>query len=265
MREQPVSLGSIRYTDTGSGMPVFLVHGYPLDGRVWGDVGAILASSCRVIVPDLPGFGEAKLAGSFSSMDDLARALLELADALKIERFVLAGLSMGGYVGQALYRLAPNRLAGLSFVDTRANADDEAGKAGRNKMIELLDQQGTPGVVEAMLPKMLHPDAYTLDPAVVERQREIMSAQKPQTLKCACAAMRDRPEFFSHLPKLSVPLQVIVGEGDVIAPPDVAKKIAEMTPGARLDIIAGAGHMAPLEKPAEVAEAMEKFVNALRK
>jgi pimeloyl-ACP methyl ester carboxylesterase len=263
MREQPVSLGSIRYTDTGSGSAVFLVHGYPLDGRVWGDAGAILASSFRAIVPDLPGFGESKLNGPFT-MEDLAKSLLELADALKIDRFALAGLSMGGYVGQALYRIAPKRLSGLSFVDSRANADDEAGKTGRDKMIELLEKQGTPGVVESMLPKMLHPDAYTLDPALVERQREIMQAQKPQALKYACAAMRDRPEFFSALPTLSCPLQVIVGDGDAIAPPDVAKKIADLTPGARLDVIKGAGHMSPLEKPAEVAEAMERFVAGLK-
>jgi pimeloyl-ACP methyl ester carboxylesterase len=87
-----------------------------------------------------------------------------------------------------------------------------------------------------------------------------MSAQDPQTLRYATAAMRDRPAFFDALPNLSCPLQVIVGEGDVIAPVEVARKIATTAPGARLDIIQGAGHMAPLERPAEVAEALEAFI-----
>ena len=275
MPQQPVSVGAIHYTDTGRGIAVFLVHGYPLDGRVFGDVGAMLASStllprgARVIVPDLPGFGQSKLNVSFHShdlfrMETFATSLLELADVLKIDRFVLAGLSMGGYVAQALYRIAPQRLLGLSFVGTRANADDQAGKAGRNKMIELIDRQGTAGVVEAMLPKMLHAGAYKLDPALVERQRDIMQSQNSVTLKHACVAMRDRSEFFSALPTLSCPLQVIVGEGDVIAPVDVATKIVEMTPGARLDVIKGAGHMSPLEKPVTVAEALEGFLSGLK-
>lgn len=252
--------GSIHYTDAGQGAAVVLLHGYPLDGRIFGDVGAMLASKARVIVPDLPGFGQSTLSRPFQTMDELARSLLALVDGLGIERFLLAGLSMGGYVGQAAYRLAPARLSGLSLVDSRANADDDAAKAGRNKMIELLDTQGTPSVVEAMLPKMLHADAYKLDPALVERQRDIMSAQPRDTLKYACAAMRDRPAFFDALPTLACPLQVIVGEGDVIAPVDVARKIADMTPGARLDIIPNAGHMAPLEQPAAVAEALEQLL-----
>lgn len=264
MPEQPVSLGTVHYSDTGRGTAVFLVHGYPLDGRVWGDVGAMLASTCRVIVPDLPGFGQSQLNGPFT-MDSLGAALVDLADALRIDRFVVAGLSMGGYVGQGVYRLSPRRLAGLSFVDTRANADDDAGKAARNKMIELLATQGTPGVVESMLPKMLHPDAYRLDPALVERLREMMQDQPAATLAHACAAMRDRPAFFDALPTLSCKLQVIVGEGDAIAPPEVAKKIVDLTPGGRLDLINGAGHMAPLERPAEVAEALERFVAGLEK
>lgn len=263
MLDQPVSLGSIHYTDTGTGTPVILLHGYPLDGRVWGDVGAMLASRFRVVVPDLPGFGKSKRNVSFT-MDSLGKSVFELADALKLDRFVVAGLSMGGYVAQAMYRASPNRLLGMSFVDSRANADDDAGQAARNKMIELIDAQGTPGVVESMLPKMLHPDAYTLDPAVVERLREVMLGQDPKTLRNACEAMRDRPAFFDALPALSCPLQVIVGNGDVIAPVDVAKQIVDLAPGARLDVIKAAGHLSPLEQPAAVAEVLEAFVGGLK-
>lgn len=263
MPAQPVSIGTMHYTDTGKGTPVFLLHGYPLDGRVWGDVGAILASGARVIVPDLPGFGSSKRNGPFT-MESLAQAVFDLADGLKIDRLVVAGLSMGGYIVQSMVRVAPRRLAGISFVDTRANADDEAGKAARNKMIALLDEQGTPGVVESMLPKMLHPDAYKLDPALVERLRELMSAQDAATLKEACIAMRDRSAFFDALPTLSCPLQVIVGDRDAIAPVDVARQMVELAPGARLDVIDGAGHMSPLEKPAEVAESLETFVRSLK-
>ncbi len=266
---QTVSIGSVHYTEMGTGTPVFLVHGFPLDSRIWGDAGAMLASSFRVVVPDLPGFGKSTLNVPASkqnvsfSMESLAGSLLELADALRIDRFVLAGLSMGGYVAQALYRNAPERLLGLCFVDTRANADDDTGKAARNKMIELIDRQGSPGVVESMLSKMLHPGAYLLDPALVERLRDIMLAQPPGTLRSACAAMRDRPAFFEALPTLSCPLQVIVGSGDAIAPVEVAKKIVELTPGARLDVIEGAGHLSSLERPAEVAEAIEAFVRSI--
>lgn len=250
-----VSTGTLHYRDAGDGEPIVLVHGFPLDGQIWERVAPLLADKCRVITPDLPGFGKSFATGSFT-MDSLADVLVELLDQLKIDRATFAGLSMGGYVLQALVRSHPGRVGKLIFVDTRANADDEKGRAGRDAMIALVKEKGTPGVVDQMLPKMLSPATFAAQPDVVARQREIMLACPPATIANACAAMRDRLDFTPLLPTLECPLQVIVGEHDAIAPPEVSRAIVAAAKGARLDVIEAAGHMAPMEQPKAVAEAI---------
>jgi pimeloyl-ACP methyl ester carboxylesterase len=107
-----------------------------------------------------------------------------------------------------------------------------------------------------MLPKMLAQSTFAAQPDVVARQREIMLACPPATIANACAAMRDRLDFTPLLATLPCPLQVIVGEHDAIAPPEVSRAIVAAAKGARLDVIDEAGHMAPLEQPAAVAEAV---------
>lgn len=262
MAELHTTAGTIHYTEAGgAGAPaVILVHGFPLDGRVWGDVAAMLATRFRVVVPDLPGFGQSLQEGPYT-MATMAGSLVALADHLKLDRFAAAGLSMGGYVLQALVRSHPNRLSALSLVDTRANADDEKGRAGRDAMAKLARETGPAAVAEKMMPNMLHTAAYEADPAVADRLRDMILDQPAETLALASEAMRDRPAFFDLLPTLPCPLQVIVGDDDRIAPLDVAKDIAAKAKNARLDVIKKAGHMAPLERPEAVAEAIEAFLS----
>lgn len=250
-----ISSGTLYYLDAGKGEPLVLVHGFPLDGQVWERVAPRLADKVRVLTPDLPGFGRSFATGAFT-MDSLADALVEMLDQLKIERATFAGLSMGGYVLQSLVRRHPMRVSKLIFVDTRANADDEAGRAGRDKMIELVKEKGTAGVVEQMLPKMLAPATFAAQPEVVSKLRDIMLACPPGTIANACAAMRDRADFTPMLASLPCPLQVIVGQHDAIASAEVARAIAGAAKGARLDVIEEAGHISPLERPDVVAEAM---------
>jgi pimeloyl-ACP methyl ester carboxylesterase len=99
--------GNVAFTDAGTGHPIVLVHGFPLDARVWDDIVPLLVERHRVIVPDLPGFGRSTIASSSFTMDSLAASLLALLDSLKIGRALFAGLSMGGYVIQSLVRRRP--------------------------------------------------------------------------------------------------------------------------------------------------------------
>lgn len=256
---------TLAYSDVGHGPPLVLVHGFPLDGRIWDDVVPLLLErSIRVIVPDLPGFGRSKLEASAFTMQSMADSLVALLDALKLDTAVFAGLSMGGYILQALVRISPDRGAGLSFVDTKASADDEKGKAGRDAMIALAHEQGTPAIVEQMLPKMVGPRTKEGAEIVVARLKSIMLDQPPATLAAACAAMRDRADFTAHLSSLPCPLQILAGEADAIAPLEVQRAMHAAAPGSRLDLVPDAGHMAPIERPAEVARLLADFAGGIR-
>lgn len=247
------------YDDRGSGSAVLLVHGFPLDRRVWQPVADQLAERCRVVTLDLRGFGQTPLGEEFS-IPSLADDLAAVAKALGLTQFVLAGLSMGGYVALAYASRYESTLAGLSLIDTKAEADNPQQKLTRDKMIDLVRTSGSKAIADDMLGKMISEQTIRTAPQTVRQLRGIMEACPPKTIETALAAMRDRPSYVGLLSSLKVPLQVIVGEKDEITPPAVAKTVAAEATDADLTIIPNAGHMSPLEQPALVAAAIEGFV-----
>lgn len=246
----------------GAGVPVVLVHGFPLDRRMWEAQALALAEARRrVVAPDLRGFGQS-LSDSAFTLESLADDLHALLGATAALPCVLAGLSMGGYVALAYARKYPADLRGLVLVDTKAQADTPDGKAGRQKMIDLVRQAGAKAVADQMMPKMLAQESAAR-PQLRQSLRAMMEACPPKTIEHALAAMRDRPDRSAELSSIKVPTLVIVGDADAITPPDVAEAMANKVPGARLVTIRGAGHMSPMEQPEQVTAALRSFLQSL--
>lgn len=247
--------------DGEDGVPVVLLHGFPLDGRVWRDVGQELVGSAggaraRVLIPDLRGFGSSP-GPAHRSIDDHARDVVAVLDAARIGRAVVVGLSMGGYVALALADEFPDRLAGLGLVDTRAGADSPEARSKRDEMIALAREKGADGVADAMLPRLLPAQA----PEKVRAELvQILRACPVETIVSSQMAMRDRPDRTGVLGGVSVPVSVIFGELDVITPPEDGRQIAGACRDAEFVEIKGAGHMACMEKPDEVAAALSRLV-----
>jgi 3-oxoadipate enol-lactonase len=258
MNEVAVDGANLAYTDAGTGSPILLVHGFPLDSRVWAAVAGQLAGRYRVICVDLPGFGQSQMGKAFT-IESLADTLAKFIDQLKLGKVLLAGLSMGGYVGKAFADKHEGKLAGLALVDTKAAADNDEQKKGRERMIALVKSSGSKAIADDMLGKMTGEETIRTQPAVVRELRAIMEACPPKTIETALAAMRDRKDYTDLLPRLQIPVAIIVGEGDVITPPALAEKMAASVPGSFLRKIPAAGHMAPFEQPAAVADALRTF------
>ena len=252
----------LSYTDQGSGDAIVLLHGFPLDRRMWDAQVARLSEHYRVIAPDFRGFGQSRRSDPFT-IESLADDIHLFLDQLVAKPCVLAGLSMGGYVALAYVKKYAKDLRGLILVDTKAEADTPQGKEGRAKMIELVRAEGAKAVAEQMTPKMLAPGTIQSRPDIVKQLRTLMENCPDHTIEYALAAMRDRPDRTSELPSVKVPTLVIVGDADAITPPDVAKKMADAIPGAKLETVRGAGHMSPMEQPEQVNRAMERFLAAL--
>jgi pimeloyl-ACP methyl ester carboxylesterase len=228
---------------------------------MWSGVARSLSSSFRVYKLDLPGHGE--------NPSPVCAAVAEQADYVetvlgKVEgRAGLAGFSMGGYAVLALMSRAPAGVGALALVDTRAGADDEAGKAARGVAIDAVRSGGAAAIVDGMVEKLLSP-AGRANEGLVERLRRIILRQKPEALEADIAAMRDRADSTDFLSQISVPTLVLTGESDVITPPAQGESMASAIPGARFVLIPGAGHMAPMERPGAVASALsEHFAAAL--
>lgn len=252
----------IFYREAGRGRPLILLHGFPLDSRIWSAQLDGLADCCRVIAPDLRGFGQSSSSDPFT-MESLADDVYALAERLGAIPFVLGGLSMGGYVSFALERKYPNALQGLILIDTKAEGDSPEAKTNRTRMIDLCRSDGSSAVALQMMPKMLADDTLVSRPDVLQKLSRIMEECPPTAIEHACLAMRDRPDQSCNLPSIAVPVQLICGQSDVLTPPSLMQQMQSAIPHAQLAVIPGAGHMTPMEQPELVNQAIRRFLQSL--
>ena len=253
----------IAYADQGAGPGLVLLHAFPLDSSMWRHQVGALSDRCRVIAPDLPGFGGSAVSAGLT-IDSAADVVAELLDHLGMnERVVVGGVSMGGYAALAFARLYPQRVRALVLADTQADPDDETARANRDKAIQLATDQGPAALIEQMLPKMLAPVTTDTRPDVVQWVRDTAGRQRADGLVVAFKALRDRPDARPGLSHISFPTLVVVGEQDAITPPDKAHELAGGIPNARLVTIPDAGHLSNLENPVAFTNAVREFLDAL--
>jgi 3-oxoadipate enol-lactonase len=241
------------------GVPVLFVHGYPLDRTMWrAQLEGITGH--RLLAPDLRGFGDSPLAGGGTTLTQHADDLAALLDALEIDRVVLAGLSMGGYIAFEFLRRHRDRVHALVLLDTKAEADDEAARAGRDAAIVKVAEEGAPAIAAAMAKKLF---AEGTAPAVREALEAQMAGTSVSGIMAALVAMRDRADSTALLPQLTgLPTLVVVGAEDQLTPPAAAERMVAAIPGAQLVVVEGAGHVPPLERPATVNEALQAFLDS---
>jgi len=260
-----VTAGSVTFNvlERGKGRPLLLVHGFPLDHSMWTGQIDRLSANCRVIAPDLAG-NRAGGVPETVTMEQMADDLASLLTAMDVaEPVVFCGLSMGGYIAWQFWRKHAARVRALILCDTKAKADTPEAKAGRAKMIDQIEKLGPSSVAEAMLPKLFATDSFVERPGQVDFTRQTILAHSPQTLAAWVRGLAARPDVSGDLGQIHVPVLVVVGEHDAISPPAEMSQIAAAIPGAQFVIIPGAGHMSPLEKPAEFNAAVEDFLARL--
>ncbi len=236
--------------------PVVLLHAFPLDSRMWDGVRPALGD--RLITPDLPGFGAAPPLAE-PDLGLAADAVLARLDGLGVDRAVVGGCSMGGYVALALLRRAPSRVAGLVMINSKASADADAARANRYTMAARAEAEGTGWLVDEMRTALL--GATTLDtrPEVEARLRALVAEQPPAAVAWAQRAMAARPSSFDVLGP-GLPALVLRGAEDALIPGEEATALAGALPGAAFAELPGTGHLAPLETPGEVAAALTDWL-----
>lgn len=253
----------LAWEDAGQGPPVVVLHAFPLHRGMWAAQREELARNYRVITPDFRGHGESGLAEEDSTMERLAGDVRGLLDELGLERVVLGGLSMGGYVAFAFYRRYAKRVAALILADTRAAADTPEGLKGRYELAGVAEHQGSEAVAERLLTRLFAPITPDRQPAVVAAAREMIRAASPAGIARALRGMAARPDSTALLRKINCPTLVIVGAEDALTPPAEAEALAKAIRGAHLEILGGAGHLSNLEQPAKFTHLLEDFLGSL--
>jgi 3-oxoadipate enol-lactonase len=247
--------------DEGSGLPLLLVHGFPLDHSMWKYQIAEFAHHCRVIAPDLRGFGGTTAAPGTSTMEQMADDLAALVDELGVQgKILFCGLSMGGYIGWQFARKYEHRLQALVACDTRAIADTPEQAASRRELAERVLREGPAPVAEAMLPKLFASETQERRPDLVNATRDVILRTRPEGIVAALRGLAERPDVTEMLPKIGVATLVIVGEHDAISSPDEMQGIAESIPNAAWVVVPHAGHLSPLENPDVFNEALAQYI-----
>lgn len=247
---------------TGDGPAVLFIHGFPLDRTMWRPMAATLTGWQR-IAPDLRGMGLSEVPEAGYSMAEYADDLVALLDQAHVERAVICGMSMGGYVAFDLLRRHPDRVQALVLVNTRAGADDAEGRVRRDAMIARMRRDGTGFLADEMLPRLLAPSSLQTMPDVVRQVRSMIAVHTGPGLVGAVEAMRDRDDALPFLPEIAVPTLVMHGSDDQLIPVAEARVMADRIPGAHFAVIPGAGHLAPLEQPINAGRVIREFLEAL--
>ena len=263
---QAVRIGGrhISYLEAGvpDGRVLVLLHAFPLSADMYRAQLESVPSGWRLIAPDLPGLGLSEDGDATPTLDDYAKAMLQLTDRLALSSAAIGGVSLGGYVALAMARLEPRRVARLVLADTKAPADDEQGKQGRDQMIARLDEHGIEAVADAMLPRLLGATTQRERPDVVLQVRSMILDNQPDGVERAILRLRDRPDATPGLATVTVPTLVIVGDEDELTPLAEAQRLATAIADARLERIPSAGHLACLEQPQAFNRALWNFLDS---
>ena len=263
MPEYRTSGGLMSYGERGEGLkdPVVLLHAFPLNRRMWMPQVEALAETRRVVTPDYPGFGSSPRPCAQPDVRYYAELVGELLDKLKLDRVILGGLSMGGYIVFACLRLFPPRISALLLANTRPDPDSEEIREVRRETALRVAEEGVEVLPELQMERLLAPDTLQNRKDVVESVREMILESSPDGVVAALGAMRDRPDSSNDLlDKIDVPTLVLGGEEDTLSSPEIMGEMARKIPGSHHHTFSGAGHLSNLEAPEEFNAALLDFL-----
>ena len=224
---------------------LLLVHAFPVDASMWHGQVEALSDEHQVLAPPLPGFGGTPSPGEVMTMDAASDAMAAALDVGGLDRAVVCGLSMGGYVAFSMWRRHRERIAGLVLANTRAEPDDDAGRERRRAVAEKARTAGSEAIAEAPPPLLSEGASESL----WETVKGWIRAQPGESIAAASLGIGEREDSRPILGEIDVPTAVITSTGDTLIPPEVSSPMAEAIPEADLVSLDGAGHLSNLESP----------------
>lgn len=251
----------LHYADVGprDTEPIVFVHGFPLDRSQWDQQLIFFPNRARCIAPDLRGHGPSAFDGP-RTIDDFADDVLALLDHLDVRRATVCGLSMGGYIAFALWRKAPERFGRVVLADTKATPDTAEAREGRLKLAEAVLEKGSAHAAEVQMPKLVAP--RNINSPAARKARSIIERTTPLSIAETLRALAARADSTPTLGTIHVPALVIVGALDALTPVTDAYYMRDRIPNCTLAVVQGAGHLSPMESPADFNLALDEFISA---
>lgn len=252
----------ISYQEAGSAnaLPIVFIHGFPFNKTMWAGQLAAFKKKYRPIAYDVRGHGKSEAGSDDFSIDLFADDLLALMDGLKIKQAVVCGLSMGGYIALNAIQKQPERFAALVLADTQCGADTPEGKEKRMKTIAFIEKNGLEVYAEESLKNLFASTSFQSHAQEVKFIHQSILNTPAEVVCKTLQALADRKESCNALPKIKIPVCVIVGNGDKITPPAVAQKMADAIAAVNLVIVEDSGHLTNLENPDSFNQALTSLL-----
>lgn len=257
----PVNNFDLSYDDLGEGnIPIIFLHGFPFDKSMWQGQLDFLKSAYRVIAVDIRGFGKSTDEKSPLSIDVFAADLITFMDQLSIEKAIVCGLSMGGFITLNAHQRFPDRFEALILADTQCIADTPEVKEKRYDTIREIEVNGVANFNEGFIKKVLHKDSFTSKKELVEELRSVVFSNSEHIIQQGLVALAERSETCSTLDKITIPTLIICGREDIVTPLAQSEAMKESISGATLQIIENAGHVSNLEQADEFNQHLLDFL-----
>jgi 3-oxoadipate enol-lactonase len=253
----------LAYEERGQGPPIVLVHGHPFSRAMWGGQLDSLSDAFRVVAPDLPGYGESAARRETITPRGLADSLVELLDAIEIDRATVVGLSLGGLVAMELGLGHPERVAGVVLAATTAAPVTPEEAETRRATADRLEREGMLGHALEMADRLFGPAARR-DPDLVLPILEVMLRTSPAGAAAALRGRAERPPYHELLRELRVPAIVVVGDSDSYSTAEVTQQLVASLPDPDVLLLPGIGHLPNLEAPERFDDAVRAFAVAHR-
>ncbi|MDO4550430.1 MAG: alpha/beta fold hydrolase [Planctomycetia bacterium] len=248
------------FLDSGSGLPILCVHGFPFDHTMWDVLAERISEDFRIIAPDLRGMGKnPQPVADVVMMAEFADDLANFLDMQGIKKCVFCGLSMGGYIGWEFWKRHADRLYGIILCDSNAGCDTPQAAENRERTAQRVLKEGTAFLAEAMIGNILAQKTVLEKPEVVAHYRRMVEENAPRGVAAAARGLGMRRDFREMVKCMNLPVLVLSGSMDVLSPPERMRELVAEMPGAVYVEIPDAGHLAPLENPEDTAREVEAF------
>lgn len=255
---------TISYDDLGEGnTPIIFLHGFPFNKTTWNSQLEYLQKVTRVIAIDLRGFGESKDEKTSLSIGLFADDLIRFMNALNIDKAIVCGLSMGGYIALNVVQRFPSRFVGLILCDTQCIADTKEGKEKRYKAIDEINANGVTSFNEKFIESVFYKGSLINKTKTVESLRNVVFSNSPHIITAGIKALADRSEVCSILNSINIPTLIICGREDTVTPLKQSEYMHSIIKGSVLRIINHAGHVSNLEQPIEFNKHIFDFINSM--
>jgi 3-oxoadipate enol-lactonase len=249
------------YNIFGDGkIPVIFIHGFPFDKSTWQPQMDFLSKTNRVIAYDIRGFGKSTINEEEESIGLFADDLILFMDALNIDKAIVCGLSMGGYILLNAANKYPNRFSGIILSDTQCIADTAEIKEKRNETISKINDTGINDFTDSFIENIFCDKTLELKKDIVEKVRNIILSAKQQSIIRTLGVLAQRSETCADLSKIKIPTLIICGREDKVTPLEQSKFLNGSIPNSILNIIDDAGHLSNLEQPEQFNKTLKKFI-----